>query len=99
MKTLFFYPRIKGLLENKVKNLNFQKIKIYQPPSLIRQPELARKVEKRTIKFLNFLNKFGLLKSLKPLHVKYLAQIIVENSFKDKDAKLQIYTSKELVNF
>ena len=47
MKTLFFYPRIKGLLENKiVKNLNFQKIKIYQPPSLIRQPELAHLFEK-----------------------------------------------------
>lgn len=97
--SFFFYPRIKGLLEEKVKNLNFQKIQIYQPPSLIRQPELARKVERRTIKFLNFLNKFGLLKSLKPLHVKYLAQIIVKNSFKDKDTRLQIYTSKELVNF
>ena len=60
--SFFFYPKIKGILEEKVKKLNFQKIQIFQPPSLVRQPELARKGEKYTIQFIELINKFSLLK-------------------------------------
>ena len=40
---------------------------------LIRQPDLIRAGEKSGIKFLNTVNKIGLLKSQKPLNVKDLA--------------------------
>ena len=36
-KILFFYPKIKGKLESSVKSLRFNKIHIFQPPSLIRK--------------------------------------------------------------
>ena len=72
-KSLFFYPRIKGALEESVKKLNFKKIDIFQPPMLIRQPDLMRAGEKSGIKFLNAINKIGFLKSQKPLNVKDLA--------------------------
>tara|TARA_B100000035_G_scaffold224201_1_gene192693 strand:- start:2836 stop:3486 length:651 start_codon:yes stop_codon:yes gene_type:complete len=72
-KSLFFYNRIKGDLEEAVKKLNFKKIDIFQPPILIRQPELKRKGEKIGIKILNRLNKIGILKSQKPLSVNTLA--------------------------
>ena len=47
----FYYPKIKGTLENSIKRLDFNIIHIFQPASLIRQPELIRSEEKYTIKF------------------------------------------------
>ena len=72
-KSSFFYPKIKGELEEAVKKLNFKKIDIFQPPMLIRQPDLMREGEKSGIKILNRLNKIGILKSQKPLSVNKLA--------------------------
>ncbi len=50
--SFFFYAKIKGDLEESVKCLKFSKIHIFQPPSLIRQPELIRSGEKSSIKYL-----------------------------------------------
>ena len=78
--SIFFYPKIKGALEESVRILNFKKIQIFQPPSLIRQPELMRLGEKISIKLLNGINKLGLLKTLKPLLVKDLAKKMIDES-------------------
>ena len=78
--SIFFYPKIKGALEESVRIFNFKKIQIFQPPSLIRQPELMRSVEKFSIKLLNGVNKLGLLKTLKPLLVKDLAKKMIDES-------------------
>lgn len=78
--SIFFYPKIKGALEESVRIFNFKKIQIFQPPSLIRQPELMRSVEKISIKLLNGINKLGLLKTLKPLLVKDLAKKMIDES-------------------
>ena len=78
--SIFFYPKIKGSLEESVRIFNFKKIQIFQPPSLIRQPELMRSVEKISIKLLNRINKLGLLKTLKPLLVKDLAKKMIDES-------------------
>tara|TARA_B110000444_G_scaffold241366_1_gene257687 strand:- start:266 stop:919 length:654 start_codon:yes stop_codon:yes gene_type:complete len=76
-KSFFFYPRIKGQLEEAIKDLSFKKIQIFQAPSLIRQSELIRAGEKTSLKFLDRINKLGLLKSLKPIHVKHLAKKMI----------------------
>ena len=78
--SIFFYPKIKGTLEESVRSFNFKKIQIFQPPSLIRQPELMRSGEKISIKLLNGINKLGLLKTLKPLLVKDLAKKMIDES-------------------
>ena len=51
-KSCFFYQRIKGNLEESIKRLNFNKIHIFQPPSLIRQTELIRDGEKISLKHI-----------------------------------------------
>ena len=79
-KSFFFYPKIKGALEEAVKKLNFNKIDIFQPPMLIRQPDLMREGEKSGIKVLNRLNKIGILKSQKPLAVNKLAAKMLQIS-------------------
>jgi uncharacterized protein YbjT (DUF2867 family) len=89
----FFYPRIKGKLEEEVKKLPFKTIQIFQPPTLIRQNNLIRLGEKIGIKIFGFLNSFGILKSQKPLPVSILAKVMVDHlKTKQKEKVITIKT-------
>ena len=89
----FFYPKIKGKLEEAVKKLSFKTIQIFQPPTLIRQKNLIRLGEKIGIKIFGFLNSFGILKSQKPLPVSTLARVMVEKlKMKQKEKIITIKT-------
>ncbi len=94
--SIFFYPKIKGALEYSIKRLKFNKIHIFQPPSLIRQPDLIRTVEKYSIKLFQVMNKLGFLKSFKPLLVQDLAMKIINESKLNQQEGITIYTSKDL---
>ena len=96
-KSSFFYPKIKGSLEEAVKKLNFRKIDIFQPPMLIRQPDLMRVGEKSGIKILNKLNKIGILKSQKPLAIKALADKMIKIAKQPTKEKVSTYLPKDLV--
>ena len=91
----FFYPKIKGELEESVKKLNFKKIDIFQPPMLIRQSDLMRSGEKSGIKFLNTVNKIGVLKSQKPLNVKDLALKMVSFAMLKNQFGITTYQPKD----
>ena len=97
--SFFFYPKIKGTLESSIKSLKFNKIHIFQPPSIIRQPELIRSGERYSIIFLQLINKFGFLKSLKPILVKDLAIKIIKESLLNQKEGITIYKSKDLFNY
>tara|TARA_A200000113_G_scaffold154660_1_gene139444 strand:- start:399 stop:1049 length:651 start_codon:yes stop_codon:yes gene_type:complete len=87
--SLFFYLKIKGALEEAIKKLSFQSICIYQPPSLIRQPDLLRPAEKRAIWMLKKLSRIGILRSQQPLSVETLAEkMIVEAVQQTKGVKV-----------
>ena len=92
----FFYPKIKGELEESVKKLNFKKIDIFQSPMLIRQPDLMRSGEKSGIKFLNAVNKIGILKSQKPLNVKDLALKMIKEALNIREERITTFTTKDL---
>ena len=95
-KSIFFYPKIKGALEKSVKKLNFKTIQIFQPPTLIRQPELMRAGEKMGIKVFKGLNKIGILNSQKPLHVRDLAKKMISESLLKQKDRVTIYKSHTL---
>ena len=95
-KSSFFYPKIKGQLEQAVKKLEFKKINIFQPPMLIRQPEFIRDAEKSGIKVLNFLNKMGILKSQRPLEVNKLADKMVKIAKQSRKEIVSTYIPKDL---
>ena len=95
-KSSFFYPKIKGSLEEAVKKLDFKKIDIFQPPMLIRQPDLMRDGEKSGIKILNRLNKIGILKSQKPLAVEQLAEKMLKMAKTPSKEKTTTYLPKDL---
>ncbi|RPG60637.1 MAG: semialdehyde dehydrogenase [Flavobacteriales bacterium TMED191] len=90
-KSFFFYPKIKGDLEEAVKLLSFQKIHIFQPPSLIRPLHMIRFSEKISLKFLSFVNKFGLLISFRPLSVYDLALKMISMVNSNNIKKICIY--------
>ena len=96
-KSSFFYPKIKGSLEEAVKKLNFKKIDIFQPPMLIRQPDLMREGEKSGIKILNILNKIGILKSQKPLAVEALAEKMLKTAKTPSKEKATTFLAKDLL--
>ena len=81
--SLFFYLKIKGALEEAIKKLSFQSICIYQPPSLIRQPDLLRPAEKRVIWMMKKLSRIGILRSQQPLSVATLAEKMIAEAVQD----------------
>ena len=97
-KSSFFYPKIKGALEEAVKKLDFKKIDIFQPPMLIRPPDLIREGEKSGIKILNRLNKIGILKSQKPLAVEALAEKMLKMAKTPSKEKKTTYLPKDLIS-
>tara|TARA_B100000989_G_C19428780_1_gene422049 strand:+ start:149 stop:796 length:648 start_codon:yes stop_codon:yes gene_type:complete len=92
--SFFFYPKIKGELEDSVKKLPFDSIQIFQPPILIRQPKLIRSGERIGIKIFRNLNKIGILKSQKPLPVQILAKKMVAEIKSAK--KIKTYKPKDI---
>ena len=92
-RSLFFYPKIKGELEESVKLLPFNTIQIFQPPSLIRQKELMRAAEKLSVIFFNRLTALGVLKSLKPLHVKDLALKMINEAKSSQLEKINVFSN------
>ncbi|MEY4480160.1 MAG: hypothetical protein RLZZ267_838 [Bacillota bacterium] len=78
----FFYPRMKGMLEEAVKALEFRKLTIFRPPLLIRK-NTDRPGEVIGYKVLAFLNRLGIARSQKPLATEALAQAMI-NAVKTK---------------
>ena len=74
-----FYSRMKGELEQEVKNLHFNKMTIFQPGMLERK-DSERTGEVLGGKIIKFANKLGICESQKPLPTDVLAQAMVNSS-------------------
>ena len=95
--SLFFYTKIKGKLEQAVKLLNFENIQIFQPPSLIRQPELMRSGEKIGVKFFKTICSLGFLNTFKPISVNDLAFKMIEESKLVRNNRVTTYDPKSIM--
>ena len=94
----FFYPKIKGELEESIKKLNFNTIHIFQPSFLIRQKDLIRSGEKVAISIFLFLNKFGLFKSMQPISVAFLATIMIDEALNERNEKITTYNLNDILS-
>lgn len=83
-----FYTRMKGQLEEDVKNLGFRSLYIMRPPSLIRK-DTDRFGEKVSVKILLMLNKIGLLRSIRPMPTSQVAHTMITMA---KQAKEGVFT-------
>ena len=95
-KSLVFYPKIKGILEEMVKKLNFKSIYILRPPILDRGKDKMRATEKKSIAIINKLNKFGILQSQKPMTTNFLASKMIFLANKESSNLLTTLEAKEL---
>ena len=94
-KSPFFYPKIKGQLEDAVSQMNFKQVHIFQAPMLDRGAFL-RNNEKSGIKVLNLVNKLGVLRSQMPMPVDFLAKQMIRTSNRESDAKVKKYNPKQI---
>ena len=94
-KSLFFYFKIKGALEEKIKKLSFQSIHIFQPSSLIRQPDLLRPTEKKLIWVMSKLSRIGFLESQRPLAVDTLAKKMIAEAVQNSRS-IKVFQPKNI---
>jgi hypothetical protein len=95
-KSLLFYSRIKGELENAVKTIPFDYIHIFKPGLLDRKMNDNRLMEKISLKLIQFFNKIGLFKSQKPLDVKILASKMIHVVNFNKLNRINYYKLNEI---
>lgn len=79
-----FYTRMKGQLEEDVKNLGFRSLSIMRPPSLIRK-DTDRFGERISVSLLQALNKIGLLRSLRPMPTAQVAKAMIAMAKEGKE--------------
>ena len=78
-KSRIFYSRMKGELEDAVKKLHFSKITIFCPGMLERK-DSERQGEVLGARIIKFVNRLGILESMKPLPTAVLAQAMINAS-------------------
>lgn len=78
-KSKIFYSRMKGELEEAVKQLHFTKITIFKPGMLERK-DSDRTGEVLGSRIIKFANRLGLLESQKPLPTSVLAKAMINSS-------------------
>ncbi|AZA54995.1 NAD(P)H-binding protein [Chryseobacterium sp. G0201] len=78
-KSKIFYSKMKGELEEAVKQLHFNKITIFKPGMLERK-DSERTGEVLGSRIIKFANKLGLLDSQKPLPTDILAKAMINSS-------------------
>lgn len=93
-KSVFFYSRMKGALENAVKSLSFPRTIIMRPPSLIRK-NTDRIGERISVCILKGFNRLGLLKGLAPMPTEVVAEDMIKTS-KDQIPGFRIMEAKEM---
>ncbi len=75
-RSMFFYSKMKGQLEEDVKALKFPRLIIFNPPLLLRDNS-DRPGEVVAARVLQFLNRSGILRAQKPLHTRQLATAMI----------------------
>jgi uncharacterized protein YbjT (DUF2867 family) len=96
-KSLIFYSKMKGQLEDDVKALQFLKTIIFNPPLLLRE-NTDRKMEVLGAKMIIFLNNLGIFRSQKPLSTKLLAEAMLKSVKVLKNGDYSI-TGQNIVEF
>lgn len=90
----FFYPRLKGQLEQALAGLEFRQLLVFRPPLLLR-PNSDRKMEVLAARLIKFFNKMGLLRAMEPLTVQQLAKAMVLAAATET-APLKIYEAADI---
>lgn len=95
-KSLVFYSRMKGELEQAIRTLNFDSLTMFRP-GLLSRPQTDRSGEKISESVLRFFNKLGLLKKMAPLPVHLLAKLMLRYG-KQTNTGVQVIESARILS-
>lgn len=93
-RSVNFYMRMKGALEEAVKGLPFRHITIVQPPSLIRKYS-DRWAEKVSVPMLLALNRIGLLRRVAPITTDLVAACMLRHVANGKSG-VEVITNQNI---
>jgi uncharacterized protein YbjT (DUF2867 family) len=94
-KSVFFYSRMKGELEEAVRKLPFKRIAILRPGVLSGNRTESRPAEKLAIAVLNVLHHLPGLGAQKPYDVKLVARAMI-NAYVSQVEPVRVYELKEV---
>lgn len=86
-----FYSKMKGELEDAVKQLPFETIQIFQPGILDRSINNDRFFESLSVKLIRGINRLGLLKTQRPMPVATLAQAMRKAALIQTNQKINYF--------
>jgi len=96
-KSKFFYMRIKGELEEKVKLLNFDKIRIFRPSLLLGERPEKRFGEKAAERILKIIVPiFPFLKNQRPIEGEKVAKAMTTSANNEDNERIRIYNLDEV---
>ena len=79
-KSPFFYPRMKGELEEAVSQLGFEKLAIIRPSFLVGKREIQRLMERASIPLMRIVTSF-IFKKYKPIEASVVAMAMINAAF------------------
>jgi len=92
-----FYMRIKGELEEKVKLLPFNKIRIFRPSLLVGERDEKRFGEKATERLLKIVVPlFPFLKNQRPIEGEKVAKAMIVSANEDNKERIKIFEPLEI---
>ena len=97
-KSFNFYLKTKGLMEQKLKNLNFKKLNIFQPSHLLGERDKPQGHDVKLFEDItNFSGQFlfGPLKKFKNVKAEEIAQLMAKKS-SDSSNGINIYTRLDI---
>lgn len=93
-KSMFFYSRMKGKLDEDIVTLGFACTYIMRPPSLIRK-DTDRVGERISVSILKGLTNIGIMKSIAPMETKIVAKAMIE-AIKKGEVGVHIYNPSQI---
>ena len=94
-RSAFFYSRMKGELEEEIKKLPFQKIRIIRPGILDGERQENRPMEKAGILIARGISKLPGLHKFRPVHADEVAGKMIDSCF-DDEVRIKIYSLNEV---
>lgn len=94
-RSMNFYMRMKGTLEDEVKALPFRHVTIVQPPSLVRKNS-DRWAETISVRILQALNRIGLLRGVAPIPTEQVAACMLRHVGNGKTG-VEVITNQEII--
>jgi uncharacterized protein YbjT (DUF2867 family) len=96
-KSKLFYMRIKGELDEKVKQLSFNKIRIFRPSLLLGERPEKRFGEKAAENILKIVVPiFPFLKNQRPIEGEKVARAMIVSANEDDKARIKIFEPLEI---